>query len=128
MRPVRWLAMVGWQACLVPLLCAQDPYPPPCGGWVELIRACPDPASHGMEPGDGGRVLEAAQEPALWHPWAFALAGGDCPCLTALPGAAPAAPHWHGAKRPARGVRNLVVEVSPIELTDAFGSPRGTFR
>jgi hypothetical protein len=123
--------MVGWIACLGPLPWAQTPVPPACAGWLELTRACPDPASPWLEP--ELPLPEDAPGPCLWHPWALALAGGDCPCLSTLPGSPPAAPHWHGAKaagrrKPPAAFRNLVVEVRPIELNDGSGSPRGTFR
>jgi hypothetical protein len=133
MGPVRWLVMVGWQACLGPLLCAQEPGLPACAGWVELTRACPDPASHWLPADHGEPLPEERHEPGLWHPWALALGGARCPCLAAPPGSAPAAPHWHGARAaagrmPAVAIRNLVEEVRPISLDDPNGGPWGTFR
>jgi hypothetical protein len=108
MRLVRRLAILGWQVWL----CAQEPGPPL---WFEWPGPCP--------------VWSEAEAPSPPEPVLRSEAEGpgpDRPCLPALPEAAPSAPHWHGPAR--AGGRNLVVEVRRLELTDACGCPRGTFR
>jgi hypothetical protein len=108
MRRIR-LAMIGWQVCLWPLMCAQEKGPPL---WVDWPAAwCEAEAPPPPDP-----VLRSeAEDP-----------GPEGPCRPALPEPALSAPHWNGPPR--AGGRNLVVEVRRLELTDACGCPRGTFR
>ena len=119
MSAARLLAMVAWQFCFWPLPTLASGLPT-FGRPEALIRLAPVPGP--------------------WRLRLFKLPGPrredcPCPCLAALPGPGPAAPHWHGAagggRRPGQPLkvgRNLVVEVRRIELNDAFGVPRGTFR
>jgi hypothetical protein len=102
MRRVR-LVVLGWQVCLWPWLCAQEEGRPL---WVEWPAAW----------------CEAAAPP---EPVLRSEAEGPGP-EPALPEPAPSAPHWQGPAR--AGGRNLVVEVRRLELTDACGCSRGTFR
>jgi hypothetical protein len=131
MSPVRWV-VIGWQVCLCASLPAQEQGAFP-GGGAELVSFFEDQPWLGVEapPGEAERLDDL--KPCLARHWLFER---DFPCQAALPGPGSAAPHWHGPARtsPRRqahapvAARNLVVEVRPIELNDAFGSPRGTFR
>jgi hypothetical protein len=126
--------MVGWQVCLCASLAAQEQGPLPCGGGLGWIGLCPDPACLQVEAETAEFPMDRPDDakPVKGRRWAFGAFGQDCPCLGAVPGTRPAAPHWHGAlRKSAHGQArplNLVVEVLPIELNDASGSPRGTFR
>jgi hypothetical protein len=110
MRHVRWLGRVGRLVCLCSWLCAPEPWPPL---WAEWAGPCPAWSEPDAPP---EFVLRFGAE----------APGPVCHCLAAPPEAAPAAPHWHGPAH--AGGANLVVEVPRLELTDAFGCPRGTFR
>jgi hypothetical protein len=130
MRTVRLLAMTAWQLWFW-FLPAQARGLPPAGGRPEAASI--RPMVEGLRiPGHGPRPLRLFKRlPGPQQPEC------PCPCLAALPGSGPAAPHWHGRAGvgagkglppPLKTARNLVVEVRRIELSDAFGAPRGTFR
>jgi len=109
MGHVRWPGRAGWLVCLCLWPCGPE-WPPP---WPEGAGSCPF-------------WLEPAAPPEPVPQSGAEAPGPDCSCLAAPPETAPAAPHWHG--RTGAGARNLVVEVPRLELTDALGRPRGTFR
>ena len=115
MRPVRWLLWVGLQVCLGPLSARG-----PAGGMTPVChpvaprRAEPPGHDHGY-----CRLLE----------WSASLgkAACTCPALPLLPNPAMAKERRRPGHRPGPG-RNLVVEVLRIDLNDASGNPKGTFR
>ena len=117
MSPILWCCWVG--VCLWPLG-LREPGPFMAGGRAAVAAAAPawpraDRAGALEQKHGYCRLLERSV--ALGKP------GG--------PAAWPAAPHGKGRKPPARSPgagRNLVVEVRRIELDDASGGPRGTYR
>ena len=117
MRSSRWLLWVGLRLCVGPLAARE----PEDGGMAmvrchPLVWRRPEPPGH-----DHGycRLLERSAN----------LGRAACTCPAPLPPPALAVGKARGRSgRGLGGGRSLVLEVHRIELNDALGNPRGTFR